>query len=166
MYCRAWSQRGSWASNPSADVELLYMHTQIWEWVSETESLAAPLSFCGISVDARSCVSFSSGPDLCQEPEGVSQGPINQSAGQTVAPGLWRGSTYAYYPGQKGRLSSPVTLNDVESTTCPKSNIMNTIFCNSRGNNRPPSLSVSCQRSICSITIKSRQMPLIIWSQS
>lgn len=47
--------------------------------------------------------------------EGKSRGCISEPARQTVALGFLEGSTHACYPGQKGKLSSPVTPDKVEN---------------------------------------------------
>lgn len=66
--------------------------------MSETERLAAPLSFCGISVDARSSVSFSSGPDLCQDLKGCLKGPSISKRGKL---GFGGGVHMPITPGKK-----------------------------------------------------------------
>lgn len=88
----------------------LYAHTVT---VSETESLAAPLLFSGISVDARPRVSFSSGLVPCQNLKGSLKGPSVSWQGKALPLGFG-GEYISPLPRQKGKLSSPVTPNHVE----------------------------------------------------
>lgn len=82
------------------------------EWVSEIESTSfIQWHFCRCQVQCVILLWACSMPGL----EGTSQGSVIQPARQSVAPGLCRGLHIPVTPGEKGKLSSPVTPNNVES---------------------------------------------------
>lgn len=66
--------------------------------MSEIESLAAPLLFTGIFVDARSSVSFSSGPATCQDLKGRLKG---KSFSKLLPQGLGGEHISPFTPGKK-----------------------------------------------------------------
>lgn len=122
VYYRAWNQKGFWTSIQSCKPLFCTCQSSLYAYtvsVSKIESLAAPLLFCGIFVDARSSVSFSSGLVPCQDLKGCLKDPSFSWQSKVLPLGF--GEEYiSASPRQKGKLSSPVTPNNVKHEAVSK----------------------------------------------